>query len=81
MQTTTAPVITPSGAVFGGASTAMCQEIEARMARLHDEARRERLADGHTGLRRHVGDAIIAAGRAIRGLETEPRSRTAIGLG
>ena len=81
MQTLAGSMITPAGAIFSGEATAMHQEIGHRMSRLLDEARRERLAAGHAGLRQSVGHAIIALGRAIHGLEPEPRSRTAIRLG
>jgi hypothetical protein len=53
-------------------------EIDFRMERLAAEAERERAVGPRHGLRGRVGHALIALGREIHGLETEPAARPAL---
>ena len=69
-------------AIFTGEGmNAMGHEIDFRMRRLEAEAGRERLAVRRDGIRQHVGHALMALGRVIHGIESEPVSRRALDAG
>ena len=69
-------------AIFTGEGmNAMGHEIDFRLRRLEAEAGRERLAVRRHGVRQHVGHALMALGRVIHGIESEPVSRRALDAG
>ena len=69
-------------AIFTGEGmNAMGHEIDFRMRRLETEAGRERLVVRRDGVRQHVGHALMALGRVIHGIESEPVSRRALDAG
>lgn len=53
-------------------------EIDFRMRRLAVEAERKHAVGPRHGLRARVGHALMAFGREIHGLETEPAARPAL---
>ena len=53
-------------------------EVDFHAGRLLAEAARGHAGERRPGLRRHVGHAIVAIGRAIHGLEVEPPARRAL---
>lgn len=77
MQTKTTSGVAPAGRLLTVEGTIMDYEVDYRMRRLGDEARRERLAGPREGVRQHVGHALMALGRAVHGLEPERPARAA----
>jgi hypothetical protein len=82
MQTRDRIGASPTAATIftGQGMTTMSSEITFRMRRLEAEAHSERLAGPRVGIRRHLGHALMALGRAIHGIEVERPARRALDL-
>ena len=75
------PTVATATIFTGAGMTTTSHEIDFRMRRLEAEAGRERLAVRRDGVRQHVGHALMALGRVIHGIESEPVSRRALDAG
>ncbi len=80
MQTTIGSGIPPAGSIFTGEGSAVSAEIDVRIERLANEARRERERGPRDGLRQHVGHALMNLGRTIHGMEPEHPAEHALHL-
>jgi hypothetical protein len=84
MQTTNRPGASPTTPMStlslyaGDGLRTTGAEIDFRMRRLAVEAEREQAIGPRRGLRARLGHALVALGREIHGLETEPVARPAL---
>jgi len=75
------PTVATATIFTGAGMTTTSHEIDYRMRRLAVEADEERLAVPRDDIRQHLGHALMALGRAIHGIESEPAPRPALDAG